>query len=410
MATIFISYRRGDTKAIVGRLYDRLDRHFGKSSIFMDIETLRPGTDFGRHIEAVLERCNVVLAVIGPQWSGTDGRIPPRLFDEDDWVRLEIDKALQHGIPIIPVVVDSMPMLKPAELPPSLRAFANLHAIPLDSGRDFNVHVNRIIHAVEEHLGWRATLGRRRWAIPLSASVALGGAWYLWRVLVFDPTIDSQPPGQEFAVRACNSAFTLRCAQQGGAFGSSQALTGLKNCIKSEIRVADEPALRWRDVWTTDIYSYAPGGGGPGGGRDDDELKVGGWGDWYFSLIQFDLPPPSRRPHFASLALYSKSGEAAGVPLEVDRIIQRWDFPKGERLWWKDRPGARAVTTEPLPAPRPDQWYIVDLTTLVQEWFDGRSINFGIQIRPTSNFGSFVVFVSSDAADKTKIPRLILCT
>ena len=32
-----------------------------------------------------------------------------------------------------------------------------------------------------------------------------------------------------------------------------------------------------QDIWTTNTFSYAPGGGGPGGGLADDVLKVGGW-------------------------------------------------------------------------------------------------------------------------------------
>jgi hypothetical protein len=40
-----------------------------------------------------------------------------------------------------------------------------------------------------------------------------------------------------------------------------------------------------QDIWTTSVYSYAPGGAGPGGGLADDVLKVGGWGDLYYSLL-----------------------------------------------------------------------------------------------------------------------------
>ena len=35
---IFISYRRQDSDAYAGRLYDRLSTHFGKARIFMDID------------------------------------------------------------------------------------------------------------------------------------------------------------------------------------------------------------------------------------------------------------------------------------------------------------------------------------------------------------------------------------
>ena len=221
----------------------------------------------------------------------------------------------------------------------------------------------------------------------------------------------SRASDQEFAAAApsCGEDPDLRCLQAGAAYGASNALANLKRCAKASIVRSDSPALQWKDVWTTSTYSFAPGGGGPGGGRDDDELKVGGWGDWYFSLIRFRLPELAAHPYFSAIALYSKENEGASVPLALDRLISNWDFPKGERLWWKDRPGQRAISTDPLPAPKRNMWYVVELTDIVGEWLQHKSENYGIQLRPTHDFGSFAVFVSSDAADKTKIPRLIFC-
>jgi hypothetical protein len=46
MAGIFISYRREDSIAYAGRLYDRLQAHFGDEQVFMDIDTLQPGEGF----------------------------------------------------------------------------------------------------------------------------------------------------------------------------------------------------------------------------------------------------------------------------------------------------------------------------------------------------------------------------
>lgn len=405
MSSIFVAYRRGDTKWITGRVFEHLQRHFGKSSVFMDIETMVPGVDFRKHIEEVLHHCTVVVAVVGPGWRGADGA-QARIFDPNDWVRIEIETAFKRGIPVIPVRVDGAPFPRPQELPESIREFAYLQGSDLDSGRDFNIHMRRLIGAIERRLGWRALTRKYRWWAA-SAFVILNTAAIAIRL--------SEEPGpqtrnEQSAIQACNAAFTLSCAQKGGAFGAAEALAGLRNCKIAQINSSDEMSLRWKDIWTTSVYSYAPAGGGPGGGKDDDVLKVGGWGDWYFTLIQFDLPPLSKRPQFAALALYSKESEGASVPLALDRIINRWDFPKGGTLWWANRPGHRAVTTESLPAPRKEQWYIIELTALVQEWFEGKSENYGIQIRPAHDFGSFVFFVSSDATDKTKIPRLIFCT
>jgi hypothetical protein len=411
MPLIFVAYRRGDTKWITARIFDRLEAHFGKSSVFMDVETIPPGLDFRKHIEGILERCGVLVAVIGPHWIGANERSQPRIFDENDFVRVEIETALRENIPIIPVRIDGSPVPRADDVPASLRPFTYLHAADIDSGRNFNVDTRRLIHAVAAHLRWKWLIARFGWRYGWIATIVfcllLLGALYMLRFLERSGPEPDQTPA---AIRACNVALTLRCAQEGGAFGSNESLSRLRSCTSAELIRSDEPSLQWKDIWTTSVYSYAPGGGGPGGGLDDDVLKVGGWGDWYFSLIQFNLPSLQRRPQFAAIALYSKESEGASVPIAVDRIIRRWEFPKGGTLWWKDRPGHRAITTDPLPAPRKEQWYIIEITELVHEWLDRKSENYGIQIRPTHEFGSFVFFVSSDAADKSKIPRLIFCS
>jgi hypothetical protein len=52
MPKIFISYRRNDSASNAGRIYDRLEGHFGQGQVFMDVDTIRPGVDF---VEVVQE-------------------------------------------------------------------------------------------------------------------------------------------------------------------------------------------------------------------------------------------------------------------------------------------------------------------------------------------------------------------
>jgi hypothetical protein len=404
-ASIFLSYRRADTKSIIGRISERLEWRFGKSAVFLDFDSIPGGYNFREYLEATLLRSRAVVAVIGSNWYGSIGVSRPRLFDESDWVRLEIETALQKKIPIIPVLVDRVSMPKASELPESLRGLLDCQAVDLDPGRDFNVHIRHLFTAIEERTGLRPqrkTLAR--YAAIFAAAIAL-------LALLFGTGIFQEPSGEAEAraIAECKSQLTLQCAQRGGVFTANEVLGTLRSCKDAELIPADDPRLSWKDIWTTSVYSFAPGGGGPGGGLENDELRIGGWADWYVALIQFDVPKLRARPRFAGLALYSKESEGVSVPLEVDRIIQRWDYKKGDRLWWKDRPGSRAITTEPLPAPKKEQWYLIDLTMVVQEWLDGKAENYGIQIRPVRNFGSFVFFVSSRADDKTRIPRLVAC-
>ena len=69
MPRLMISYRRQDTAPYAGRLYDRLIQSFGRDSVFMDIDTIRPGEDFVSVIEDTLSKADVLLALIGPRWS-----------------------------------------------------------------------------------------------------------------------------------------------------------------------------------------------------------------------------------------------------------------------------------------------------------------------------------------------------
>jgi hypothetical protein len=88
---IFISYRRTDSEGYAGRLYDRLSEHFGNNNIFMDVDTIEPGVDFVKEIEDAVNSCDVLLALIGPQWETIrDQQGKLRLENHQDFVRLAV--------------------------------------------------------------------------------------------------------------------------------------------------------------------------------------------------------------------------------------------------------------------------------------------------------------------------------
>jgi len=150
MAKIFLSYRRQDSKGVAGRIFDRLRAHFGSDAVFMDIDSIPFGEDFREHIEAAVGKCDVVLAVIGTKWTGKtkDHR---RLDDPTDFVRIELESALQPNLPVIPILIDHARMPGEADLPPSLARLAFRNAIEVDQGRDFHPHVDRLIRGIEFH-------------------------------------------------------------------------------------------------------------------------------------------------------------------------------------------------------------------------------------------------------------------
>ena len=67
-ARVFISYRRDDAAGEAGRLADHLQKRFGADRVFLDIETIEPGTDFVQVLQRSLKETAAVLVVIGRQW------------------------------------------------------------------------------------------------------------------------------------------------------------------------------------------------------------------------------------------------------------------------------------------------------------------------------------------------------
>ena len=151
MSKIFLSYRRQDSIGVAGRIYDRLRAHFGDNAIFMDIDSIPFGEDFREHIDAAVGQCDVVLVVIGTNWAGETGA-HRRLDDPRDFVRIEIESALQRDIPVIPVLIDHARMPAEADLPPSLTRLTYRNAIDVDQGRDFHPHVDRLVQGIEFHV------------------------------------------------------------------------------------------------------------------------------------------------------------------------------------------------------------------------------------------------------------------
>ena len=97
MPKIFISYRRNDSAAHTGRIYDRLEGHFGQGQVFMDVDTIRPGLDFVEVVQKAVGSCDALIAVIGQEWLGaSDESGRRRLENTEDLVRLEIATALER--------------------------------------------------------------------------------------------------------------------------------------------------------------------------------------------------------------------------------------------------------------------------------------------------------------------------
>jgi len=70
MSKILISYRREDSADVTGRIDDRLVQQFGRQAVFVDVDSIPFGVDFRKHLDEQVAKCDVFLAVIGPEWMG----------------------------------------------------------------------------------------------------------------------------------------------------------------------------------------------------------------------------------------------------------------------------------------------------------------------------------------------------
>jgi len=150
MPRVAISYRREDSQAITGRIRDHLANRYGKSAVFMDIDSLTYGTDYTSEIKQVLDRSDVLLSIVGPNWMGSSKGRRPRIQDPEDLVRIEVETALKNGTPVIPVLVGDASIPNPEDLPATLKQFDKLNAAKIDAGVNFQHDVDRLIRAIDD--------------------------------------------------------------------------------------------------------------------------------------------------------------------------------------------------------------------------------------------------------------------
>lgn len=148
--TIFIGYRRDDTADVAGRIYDHLEAKFGAEAIFKDVDSIPVGTKFKEYIPTIVEQCQFFLALIGPGWLGVRGEGSRRIDDPEDFVRLEVEAALQSfGVQLLPVLVNGAQMPSASQLPQALCPLADHHAAVIRRDPDFRADVERLIRTIE---------------------------------------------------------------------------------------------------------------------------------------------------------------------------------------------------------------------------------------------------------------------
>jgi hypothetical protein len=153
-AQLFISYRRSGAGEAAKRLQATLRERFSSARIFRD-SSLEPGVDFVSQLRQELDTADVLLALIDADWSGRRRAGKSRLLDPNDVLRREIARAIEHEIPIVPILLDGASMPSPEELPAEIADIRQLHALTL-TGDGFDEQLEHILGEAAKKVVQRA--------------------------------------------------------------------------------------------------------------------------------------------------------------------------------------------------------------------------------------------------------------
>lgn len=139
------------------------------------------------------------------------------------------------------------------------------------------------------------------------------------------------------------------------------------------------------DTWFGSYYNTSA--------QHDYRLRVGGWGDYYYSLLRFNLSGLPRVATRAVIWVYAINDGGTPTPINWWKVNQSWqsgsvsysNFP-----WFLTYLGQ---TT----APTPGYWYGVNITSFYNAWRAGTpgSQNYGFVVSPQNNNNNYSSFSSS---------------
>ncbi|GAB2854177.1 hypothetical protein GCM10027074_21390 [Streptomyces deserti] len=155
MHEIFINYRTKGGKEVAYMCDRALSARFGQDSVFLARKSIDPGRNYIDVLVQAARRSQVLLALIDAEWLEAPDRGRPgrrALDNPDDWVRREIEEALESGALVVPVFVGrKVEQLDPRRLPRSIAELAEcqytrveLHSFDADLERLGDRLVRRI--------------------------------------------------------------------------------------------------------------------------------------------------------------------------------------------------------------------------------------------------------------------------
>ncbi len=116
---VFVSYRRDGGSELARFIKRELEQdHF---SVFLDVDELQTGR-FDTKLLDTIARCPNYLVILTPESL-------ERCRDENDWLRREIEAAIQAGATIIPITTVDFVFPAETEVPESIKELLHLNAV-----------------------------------------------------------------------------------------------------------------------------------------------------------------------------------------------------------------------------------------------------------------------------------------
>lgn len=150
---IFVSYRKSDARFGAAAVYELLTHRFGKERIFLDNQSMLPGSIYPQRLREALNSVRVLLVLIGPNWLAIDPTSPNRFLiqHENDWVRHEIRNAVARCITIVPVLLDGASLPGADELPEDVRPLVHRQFVEVRH-RYLGADIKRLADVIDELL------------------------------------------------------------------------------------------------------------------------------------------------------------------------------------------------------------------------------------------------------------------